>query len=695
MIAIIDYNAGNIASVTNALDRFGVKYIVTRDAQTILSADKVIFPGQGRAGSAMADLRAKGLDRVIKQIKSPFLGICLGMQLLLPFSEEDSTDCLGIIPGRVKRFPEGVKIPQIGWNTVTQTRKDPLCNGVPDTAYAYFVNSYFVDTEADYIIGASQYGLTRYASIVKKDNFYGTQFHPEKSATIGLQILKNFCAPLIIPAIDIIGGKCVRLYNGDFSKQTTYGNDPISQAKLFADQGAQYIHMIDLEGAKNGAPANSDIIIAAAKALPVPVQVGGGIRTLEQAKKYLDNDISRIILGTPALTDINFVKSLVSEYGPDRIIVSIDAKDGLVAIKGWQETTTQKVSDVLEKLSSIGLTTIIYTDIQSDGALKGPNFKSISQVLAKPFKVIIAGGVTTVEDAKKLNDMSAYGVIIGKALYEGLFDLPGAFGKIPENQVMLSVKPASNVTKRVIACMDIAGGRVVKGTNFLNLRDAGDPVELGKLYSDSGVDELAFLDINATVENRPNLRELVKRISKKINIPFTVGGGIKTIEDIKNLLMAGADKVSIGSAAVTNPNFVSQAAKEFGSQCIVISVDPKRRPDGTWEIYIKGGRETTGIDAIEFCKDMERRGAGELLINSLDRDGTGEGYDLELLQAISSAISIPIIASSGAGTKDHFVEGLTTGQADAVLAATLFHYQKMTVPELKKYLASKNISVRL
>ena len=168
MIAIIDYNAGNIASVTNALDRFGVKYIVTRDPQAILSAEKVIFPGQGRAGSAMADLRAIGLDAVIKQIKSPFLGICLGMQLLFPFSEEDSTDCLGIIPGRVKRFPEGMKIPQIGWNTVTQTRCDELFSEVPDTTYAYFVNSYFVDTDREYIIGASQYGQTRYASIIKK-----------------------------------------------------------------------------------------------------------------------------------------------------------------------------------------------------------------------------------------------------------------------------------------------------------------------------------------------------------------------------------------------------------------------------------------------------------------------------------------------------------------------------------------------
>jgi cyclase len=250
------------------------------------------------------------------------------------------------------------------------------------------------------------------------------------------------------------------------------------------------------------------------------------------------------------------------------------------------------------------------------------------------------------------------------------------------------------LAKRIIACMDIAEGRVKKGTNFKNLRDAGDPVELGKLYSDQGADELVFLDIMATVENRRTLLDLVTRVAKEINIPFAVGGGIKTIVDIKNLLNAGADKVSIGSAAVINPYFINQVAQEFGSQCIVISVDPKKEND-VWKIYIKGGRERQEIDAIEFVKDMESRGAGELLINSLDRDGTKDGYDIELLKAINKVTSLPVIASSGAGKKEHFLEAFRDGKADAALAASLFHYGELDIMDLKKYLDKNNILVRL
>ncbi len=250
------------------------------------------------------------------------------------------------------------------------------------------------------------------------------------------------------------------------------------------------------------------------------------------------------------------------------------------------------------------------------------------------------------------------------------------------------------LTKRIIACMDIKEGRVVKGTNFVQLKDAGDPVELGKLYSDQGIDELIFLDIMATVENRDTLYDLVKRIAKNINVPFTIGGGIKSLEDIRNVLNCGADKVSIGSASVKNPDFVSEAAKEFGSQCIVISVDPKQRGDGTWEIYIKGGREPTGIDAIEFSKNMDNLGAGELLVNSLDSDGMRTGYDIPLLRTIAEAVSIPVIASSGAGKKEHFLEAFTKGKCDAALAASLFHYKELEISELKQYLKENNIPIR-
>ena len=241
--------------------------------------------------------------------------------------------------------------------------------------------------------------------------------------------------------------------------------------------------------------------------------------------------------------------------------------------------------------------------------------------------------------------------------------------------------------------MDIKAGRVVKGTSYVQLRDAGDPVELGKLYSDMGVDELVFLDIMATVEKRDTLYDLVRRIAKNINIPFTVGGGIQSLDTIRNLLKCGADKVSIGSAAVRDSGLVRSAAERFGSQCIVISIDPKQTGDH-WEIYVKGGREATGIDAIAFVQEMERLGAGELLVNSLDMDGKKTGYDIELLRSVSETVGIPIIASSGAGTKHHFLEAFNRGRADAALAASLFHYRELDIPELKAYLRERKIPIR-
>ncbi len=242
--------------------------------------------------------------------------------------------------------------------------------------------------------------------------------------------------------------------------------------------------------------------------------------------------------------------------------------------------------------------------------------------------------------------------------------------------------------------MDIVGGRVKKGIGFKNLQDAGDPVELAKFYCDSGADELVILDITATVESRKNSYKLVADIAKNINIPLTVGGGIKNMRDIKKLLNAGADKVSIGTEAILNPNFISQAVKQFGSQCIVISVDPKWN-ESSWKIFIMGGRKNTGVNAIEFAKDMAKRGAGELLVNSLDRDGTKTGYDIPLLKIIAKAVDIPVIASSGAGKMEDFLEVFNKTDVSAVLAAGIFHYQKLSIQTLKKYLLNNKINIRV
>ena len=704
-IAIIDYNGGNTASMKNALIRLGFSAVVTNDQKVILSADKVIFPGQGRAGSAMRNLRPAGLNKTIRNITKPFLGVCLGMQLLFDFSEEDNTNCLGIIKGKVKRFQEPtMKIPQIGWNTVTETKYHSLFRNVPDIFYAYFVNSYYAETESRYVIGKSAYGDTTFPSVVRKDNFYGVQFHPEKSGTAGLELLKNFCElgilkqneTLVIPAIDLMNGKCVRLRQGDYDKKTIYSDNPLFVARSYVKDGATYLHIVDLDGAKVGEPLNGALIKQIAKEVTVPVQAGGGIRTFKKAKEYLDAGVERIILGTSALENPTLIQKVIAEYGPGRVVVSVDVKDKLLATEGWQKTSSKSLEAILSQLTELGITTIIYTDIQKDGTMAGPNYEGIREMLTKPFRVIVAGGIGNLADIQKLNEIGAYGVIVGKALYENAIDLKKANKSIPSPSVSRStIRPARNVTKRIIACMDIAEGRVVKGTNFKNLRDAGNPVELGKYYSENGADELVFLDIAATIEGRKTLYGLVGRIAQTISVPFTVGGGGRTTEDIKKLLDAGADKVSIGSAAVTNPNLVTEAAREFGSQCIVMSVDPKKRSDGSWEIYIKGGREATGIDVIRFCREMEKRGAGELLVNSLDRDGTKKGYDLELLRNISESVSIPVIASSGAGLKEDFREALSTGKADAALAASLFHTGALRVQELKAYLQDNGIAIRL
>ena len=250
------------------------------------------------------------------------------------------------------------------------------------------------------------------------------------------------------------------------------------------------------------------------------------------------------------------------------------------------------------------------------------------------------------------------------------------------------------LAKRIIPCLDVHEGRVVKGTNFIHLRDAGDPVELAALYDKEGADELVFLDISASSEGRNTMVEVVRRTAEEVFIPFTIGGGIRTIDDIRKMLRAGADKVSLNTAAVQNPQLIEEGAYAFGSQCIVVAIDARQVADGRWEVYIHGGRTPTGIDVLEWAQKAVELGAGEILLTSMDRDGTKEGYDNELNKKISQAVSIPLIASGGVGNLQHMAEGLTDGQADAVLAASIFHYREYSIKEVKEYLASKGIPVR-
>lgn len=251
-------------------------------------------------------------------------------------------------------------------------------------------------------------------------------------------------------------------------------------------------------------------------------------------------------------------------------------------------------------------------------------------------------------------------------------------------------------TKRIIPCLDVHNGRVVKGINFVDLKDAGDPVEIAKAYDRAGADELVFLDITATSDERNTVADLLRKVAESVFIPFTVGGGIRTVNDFKVLLREGADKISVNSAAIQNPQLICDAAEKFGSQCVVVAIDVKKREDGSgWNVYRSGGRIDTGLDAVEWAREAVRLGAGEILLTSMDGDGTKEGYDLDITRAVAEAVSIPVIASGGAGTLEDFKDAFTIGKADGALAASLFHYKELEIREVKEYLKENGISVRL
>lgn len=487
----------------------------------------------------------------------------------------------------------------------------------------------------------------------------------------------------VSPAIDIKDGKCVRLFQGDFDKVTAYDDNPVMVAKRFAESGAELLHVIDLDGAKAGKPVNGRLVRDIAAMSGVPLQAGGGIRTYEAAKTYLDAGVRRVILSTAAIKDPGLVARLIKEFGVDRIVVAADIKNGRFAIDGWVKSGGATVQGSIALLRSLGVDNVLVTDISKDGTLRGPNLGLVKRFVDAGFRVTAAGGVATRADIVRLNKLGAHGAVAGKAVYEGVLDIGQA----------RSAGYANNLAKRIIPCLDVKGGRVVKGTKFTGLKDAGDPVGLAKRYSLGGADELVFLDITATLEGRKTFLNLVGSIAKTIDIPFTVGGGITGLDDIRELLKAGADKVSIGSAAVLKPGLVKQAVDYFGSQCIVISVDAKQKGGG-WVVYIKGGTESTETDVLDFCEDMERAGVGELLVNSLDRDGTDSGFDIRLLRAVTGRVNVPVIASSGGGSPQDFAEVFERTDVDAALGASIFHYRDVRPSSLKEYLAGRNIRVR-
>ncbi|NVM46152.1 MAG: imidazole glycerol phosphate synthase subunit HisF [Candidatus Lokiarchaeota archaeon] len=496
----------------------------------------------------------------------------------------------------------------------------------------------------------------------------------------------------VIPAMDIREGKVIRLTQGDFSKQITYSNDPITILRQFIEVGALWIHVVNLDGALTGNfrenlsyPVILDII-SLSKQAGVKIQIGGGIRSIEIVEELINKGVDRIILGTIALDDKKLI-NILSKQDKNKIAIALDTYNRKIRIKGWQFDSNLDIFNVLSKLENLGIRDFIVTDIMKDGTSTGLNTNLFLELMGKKksdSRIIASGGVSNISDVENIL-LHADGVIVGKALYNGNIPLTvlGTF---------LDDLHHSRLIKRIIPCLDVKNGRVVKGVKFKNLRDSGDPVELAQFYNDNGADELVFLDISATLEGRKSILNTIRSVAEEIFIPLTVGGGIKSIEDMTEIVKAGAEKVSINSAAIKDSNLITQGAKKFGSQCIVVAIDAKRKGN-SWEVYSHSGTKPTGLDVLEWASTVVEMGAGELLVTSMDRDGTNRGYDLDLTRAITAIVSVPVIASGGAGNKKHFLDAINSG-AEAVLAASLFHYNILRIQDLKAFLNDHDVLVR-
>lgn len=463
MVGIIDYGAGNVESVCLLLQRLQVQFILSDQIKELEQCDALIFPGQGSAGPAMNRLRESGIDEFIKKWQKPFLGICLGMQLLGEFSEEHQTNCLGVLDYNIEKFDSSIPlIPSMGWNSIQIQKENPYFSE-EESPYFYCVHSFFAKENMQ-TVGSTNYYGQNYSNLVIYKNFTALQAHPEKSGKVGEYFISKW------------------LYNSGIHHQT----------------------------------------------------------------------------------------------------------------------------------------------------------------VGKPF--------------------------------------------IPKQ---------SGFANRIVPCLDVKAGRTVKGVNFVGLKDMGDPVELAAQYSDQGADELVFLDITATHEQRDTQQQWVSAVAKEVNIPFTVGGGIKTLDDAKRILDCGADKISVNSAAVKRPDLIAEISGLYGSQCVVLAVDYKRNSiPNSWNVFIAGGRTDTGLDAIEWISKGVELGAGELLLTGMDFDGTRQGFDLPFFQQVANNVKVPLIASGGAGKSQHFTDLFQQTTVSAGLAASIFHEGSVLIPDLKQQLREQSICVR-
>ena len=476
----------------------------------------------------------------------------------------------------------------------------------------------------------------------------------------------------LIPAIDLIDGKCVRLTKGDYDCKTVYNEDPVAQAKEFERLGFKRLHVVDLDGAKSRHVVNDHVLRAITSATNLVVDFGGGIKTEADIEKAFSAGAAMVTVGSIAVTKPELFLSWLDKYGAERLILGADVRGGKVSINGWKEDSQEDLLPFLRRYVEHGVSNVLCTEISKDGTLAGPATELYKRIMAEypHINLIASGGVSSTDDI--LADSNAAS---------------------PITTHHSPITPHT-LAKRIIPCLDVKNGETVKGTNFVNLRSAGDPVELGKAYSDAGADELVFLDITASFEERKTFTEMVERVAREINIPFTVGGGINELSDVERLLHAGADKVSINSAALRRPELINEIASHFGSQVCVVAIDARNDSDG-WHCYVKGGRQRTERGLFEWAKEAEQRGAGEILFTSMDHDGVKQGFANDALSRLSESLSIPIIASGGAGSMEHFRDAFTLGKADAALAASVFHFGEIAIPDLKDYLSKENINVRL
>ena len=484
----------------------------------------------------------------------------------------------------------------------------------------------------------------------------------------------------VIPSLDVLEGQVVRLRRGDFGDVTLYGA-PEEVLESLSVPAGRVVHVVDLAGSRDGAPAATDVVRRLAKRA-IRIQVGGGIRSADDVGAWLDAGAEKVVIGTVAADDPELLRRLVARFGAARIVAAVDVRGDTVRVAGWTRDGALSLTDVIRSIENAGIGEILATDIGSDGVLAGPSFGLYRRLAdMTPLRVIASGGVTTSGDVVSLARLpNLSGCVIGRALLEGRVALADADAR---------ARSPRAIPPRIIPCLDVRDGRVVKGVSFAGIRDAGDPVECAIRYEAEGADELVVLDISASDRGVETAVDTVRRIADSIFIPLTVGGGIRTVADFRAMLRAGADRVAVNTAAVRRPELIAECAEEFGVQAVVVSCDV-----ASGQVMVRSGKESAGLDAVDWCRTAEHLGAGEILLTSVDRDGTQRGFDVGLLRAVTGAVRINVIASGGAGRVEDFADAIERGGASAALAASLFHDRRLSIGDVKSHLSSEGIPVR-